>query len=373
VRKSHVTRELNLKSAIQWALLAAVLAADAQAAPPAYAGSRACRTCHRAQYVLQSATGHARALSPAATHPLAASFFPRSTLTRKPNFEFQFTRSGGEYGVRVTSGKTTLEKPVEWAFGAGEQAVTFVSQFDEDSYVEHHFSYYSQPKSLEVTPGHQEGAAKALPDALGVMYKTFDPDPKIMRCFECHSTGPLSLGARMEIKPSEAGVRCESCHGAGQAHADAITQGKTAEGRSAIQNPKRLSASQLNQFCGNCHRKPAGAGVAGDWNDPWNARYQPAYLDQSACFQKSRGALSCLTCHDAHQPLRKNDAAYYSAICGKCHKVAAHPKLRTASQKALARCVDCHMPGVVPQVGLRFTNHWIGIYQEGQTLAPMRR
>ncbi|MEO7650248.1 MAG: multiheme c-type cytochrome [Bryobacteraceae bacterium] len=348
------------------------LAFAAQAAPGSYAGSRQCRTCHRAQFILQSASGHAHALSPVASHPLAGSFFPRSMLTRKPNFEFQFTKPPGSFGVRVSSGKTVAEKTVEWAFGAGDQAVTFVSQLDEDSYLEHHFSYYTQPRSLEVTPGHPDREPKTVQAALGVTYKTFDPDPKIMRCFECHSTGPLSLGPRMEIRPSEPGVRCEACHGPGQAHVDAATRGETMSSRGKIQNPKRLSAAELNQLCGRCHGAPPAAGVATDWSDPWNTRRQPVYLDHSACFQKSRGALSCLTCHDAHQSVRKNDAPYYTAVCGKCHKAASHPRLRTASQTSLARCVDCHMPRVVPQAGLRFTNHWIGIYSDGATLAPMR-
>ena len=74
-----------------------------------YIGSKACAGCHQAQYSQQSKTGHAHALSAAAEHPLAASF-PKSAA--------------------------------EWAFGAGEQAVTFVSRLDEDYYIEHGLTYY---------------------------------------------------------------------------------------------------------------------------------------------------------------------------------------------------------------------------------------
>ena len=70
-----------------------------------------------------------------------------------------------------------------------------MSQLDEDSYVEHHFSYYSALHSLAATPGHENQPAANLPEALGVRYKTFDPESRIMRCFQCHSTGPLVLGA----------------------------------------------------------------------------------------------------------------------------------------------------------------------------------
>ena len=42
----------------------------------------------------------------------------------------------------------------------------------------------------------------------GVMYKTFSPEAEIMRCFRCHSTGPLELGDGLSIEPSETGVQC---------------------------------------------------------------------------------------------------------------------------------------------------------------------
>jgi hypothetical protein len=31
------------------------------------------------------------------------------------------------------------------------------------------------------------------------------------------------------------------------------------------------------------------------------------------------------------------------------------------------------MPLVAPQTGLRFANHWIGVYGEGAKLQPLRR
>jgi Doubled CXXCH motif (Paired_CXXCH_1) len=70
-----------------------------------------------------------------------------------------------------------------------------------------------------------------------------------LRCFRCHSTGPVNLAAGYIIQPSEPGVRCESCHGPGAAH----VQANGAPG--AIQNPKRLKAAELNELCGACHRR----------------------------------------------------------------------------------------------------------------------
>jgi hypothetical protein len=104
-----------------------------------------------------------------------------------------------------------------------------------------------------------------------------------------------------------------------------------------------------------------------DWNNPWNVRHQPVSFSQSACFRNSNGGFSCLTCHDPHQPLSTDQAAYNSK-CQACHNPAEHP----AAGQESRNCVGCHMPRVVPQSYLRFTNHWIGVYRNGSGLKPVR-
>lgn len=261
-----------------------------------YTGAQACGVCHPAQFKTQSASAHARALSRA--------------------------------------------EP-EWAFGAGVQAITYVSQVDPETYVEHGLSYYASTKAKALTPGHR--------DANGVRYRTFDPGAQILRCFRCHSTGNLALGEVQRIVPAEMGVRCESCHGPGADH-------------SKILNPRKsLNAAGLNDLCGNCHRMPPAAGEDTDWTNAWNVRHQPVYLSQSECFRRSEGRLSCLTCHDPHgaQPVK--------ASCQECH---AKPRHRAA---VAGTCIGCHMPKVRPQANLAFANHWIGVYVAGNPLRPRER
>lgn len=317
-----------------------------------FVGAQRCGTCHREQFARQSASGHAQALHRAAEHPLAGSFAPKGRLLRKPNYRSEFLRDPEQFRIRASDDENFMDIPVEWAFGSGEQAVTFVSRVDEDWYLEHYYSYYTALGSLAPTPGQDGIQPKTLPEAVGLLYKTLDPNVGIVGCFECHSTGPLSVSARRELQPAERGVRCESCHGPGSLHVETT-------GRAALQNPRRLSAAELNKFCGRCHRPPAGEGVAIDWNYAWNVRHQPVYFSQSACFRKSKGVLSCLTCHDPHQPLRKNDASYYNQRCVSCHAVTKG-----------GNCIDCHMPRVAPQPPLRFSNHWIGVYKDGAKLRP---
>jgi tetratricopeptide (TPR) repeat protein len=288
------------------ALLLLSLATAVAAAAPEYVGSAACRACHPANYESQSKTGHAHAL------------------------------------VKAPPGSRG-----QWAFGAGEKATTWVSQINSDTYVEHGISYFAATKSTGLTPGHT--------DSGDARYRTFDPEATTLKCFRCHSTGPLTLAPASTIVPSEPGIHCESCHGPGSEHVS--SGGRTG----TILNPKRLSATEINQLCGACHRNAPES----DWTDKWRTRHQPSYLSQSACFRKS-GTLSCLTCHDPHTPLNQV-AAQYDKRCAECHKTLVH-RTPTASRT----CVECHMPQVAVGPQLSFTNHWIGIYAKGSYLVPAR-
>jgi Cytochrome c554 and c-prime len=334
-----------------------------------FVGAETCRACHPVQFAAQSQSGHARSLVSGAGHPLSARVAASRTFSLN-GFRYDFLHRDRGLAFRVRAGPQVRELPVDWAFGAGDQAVTFVSRLDEEHYVELRASYYSALDAVALTPGHQSYRPRDLPGALGVRYKTFSPRSEILSCFGCHSTGMPSLGGQLEIRPAELGVRCEACHGPGRKHVNLISGGDIDGARRAIGNPARLKASALMQFCGECHRPPASEGIAIDWSDAWNVRHQPVYLSESACFQRSPGGLSCANCHDPHERLRRGDPAHYNRRCVSCHSTAAHPPAKIC--RAEAGCASCHMPPVQPQPGLTFHNHWIGVYRAGDPLRPQR-
>jgi cytochrome c554/c'-like protein len=271
------------------------------AAPgPGFAGAASCRPCHTAIFQAQSASQHARALAPSSS-----------------------------------------TQPPEWAFGAGVQAITFVRRLDAGTYLEDGRSWFRAPDTFDITPGHR--------DANGVRYRLFDPSAGILRCFACHSTGPVTLDAGEAIIPAELGVRCESCHGPAAAHVRDPARVKP-------HNPGKFTAARLNDFCGGCHRKPAAADDTPDLRNPWNARHQPLGLAASYCFKASQGTLSCLTCHSPHAALEQNPAAY-NAACIRCHPAAKHTQAVAGHP-----CAECHMPEVRVYKHLSFANHRIGIY-----------
>lgn len=332
-----------------------------------YVGADACSSCHSEQFAAQGLTNHARALRPAGEHPLTAEF--ASASARDGSWSYVFSRSGdGPLTVTLRSEEAIRELVVDWAFGSGYQASTFVSRLNEDDYLEHHLSFYTEKNQLGLTPGHQTLPVETPDEALGLRYRTFSPQTEILRCFRCHTTGPLGLSDEFAIEPSELGVRCEACHGPGAEHIAKIGAGEVAAAKSAIDNPARLSAPELMTYCGGCHRPPSSEGEAIDWRDPWNTRHQPIYLSQSACFKDSPEGLTCMACHDPHQPVRRDEPAYYNARCAECHSAEQDPPASVC--KPEPGCSSCHMPGVTPQSGLTFHNHWIGVYGEGEPLLP---
>jgi Cytochrome c554 and c-prime len=295
--------EMRLIAIFALCLVRTALAADT------YAGAEACRPCHAANFAAQSNSAHARAL--ARTTP-------------------------GQHG--------------DWAFGAGLQAITFVTKVDRDSYREDGLSWYRSLNGYGITLGQR--------NEQGVVFRTFDPAARFMTCFACHSTGPLSLGKDDDIVPHELGVRCEVCHGPGSAHV-----------RDAAHNPLRtpgqLNATAMNRFCGQCHRTDSETGEElTDLRDRRNSRDQPLRLAASACFARSSGRLNCITCHDPHSELEQNVAAY-DARCQSCHakKVHRQPVIGQA-------CASCHMP-LVTEGPVAFANHRIGVYAPGDPLMPV--
>ena len=124
--------------------------------PPAYVGAAICGKCHSAEFDLQSASAHARTLAPSAAG-----------------------------------------QPGDWAFGAGAQAITFLSREDREHYRELGQTWYRELNGYGITPGHS--------NLNGISFRLFDPDARILRCFACHSTGPLTLGDDDRILPHEPG------------------------------------------------------------------------------------------------------------------------------------------------------------------------
>jgi hypothetical protein len=204
------------------------------------------------------------------------------------------------------------------------------------------------------------------------------------RCFGCHTTASTvdNVFRPYQLIP---GVTCEACHGPGLKHVTAMRKHDFAAGVKAIFNPARLTPTDSVDFCGACHRSWWDTTLSGTFGIA-NLRFQPYRLENSKCWQKSQGRLTCLVCHDPHQPLQ-HAAADYDAACLTCHATSkraaiaaklvafaansANEHLAPPCPVATKDCSNCHMPKYpVPGMHFNFTDHDIRVVRAGAAYPP---
>ncbi len=311
-------------------------------------------------------------------HPLFALFENQAAGAGRLRFTYGWI--GSRFGVTVSNAGQEKRIPIDWAFGAGVYAVTFLSKVDANRYLEHRVSYYPDTGRLDFTPGRAQLDFRDPTEAGG----HYNDRAEAFRCIACHTTGTRIDSRNGNIVIGELGVRCEACHGSGRMHVEAARQQNLSEARKRIQNPQHYSAAQILAFCGNCHRLPPSDRAKVDWKDPANTRFQPVGLSQSRCYLTSV-SLSCITCHDSHSNARHQDAQFYARICVGCHyqesKVANRRSKVENGKNVPARrclrdqpsdCVACHMPRIQAFPHIVFSNHWIGVYSDSNKLVPVR-
>src|SRR5262249_23241964 len=146
------------------------------------------------------------------------------------------------------------------------------------------------------------------------------------------------------------GVTCESCHGPGASHVAAAKSGLREQSAGLIFNPAHLNPVDSVDFCGACHRTwqdVVGGGLTSIAE--FNVRFAPYRLENSKCWKQGDARITCVACHDPHQPLA-HDAASYDSRCFQCHvqkgakKTADHPG--GACPVSTKNCVSCHMPKI---------------------------
>jgi hypothetical protein len=285
---------------------------------------------------------------------------------RLPPYTYQITRTENGSFYSVTNGAHTISAPLGWAFGLGQSGQTYVLERNGTFY-ESRVSYYRAIDGLDFTPGAPRTASPTLEDALGrrMLYA-----PETHRCFGCHTTA-ATTNNRFDPNRLIPGVTCEACHGPGATHVAMMKAGQKEEGIASIMNPGRLNPVDLVDFCGTCHRTFMDVALS-QTSGLANLRFQPYRLERSQCWRKSDARITCLSCHDPHQP-RVRDLAAYDDKCLSCHRSGDanspssgdHPgKACTVSKN---NCVTCHMPKYdMPGMHFKFTDHFIRVVRKDE-------
>jgi formate-dependent nitrite reductase cytochrome c552 subunit len=341
--------------------LVKVLAASPAPTPPATpvkpAAQSACARCH-VEAKTQPLTEMGRALEFPGSNPTLTTH-PRLTFQRG-NFSYLVETKDGKTTYSVTDGARTIAIPILWSLGAGNQ--TWVLERDGQLY-ESLVSYYLAIDGLDITTGDESLKPQTLEEAMG--RPIHDQEKKA--CFGCHSTNSVT-GGEVNLDRLHPGVQCARCHEGTEAHLSDTLRGKEGATPPVL---AKLSSEDMSNFCGQCHRTWETV-VRGPWRGEVNVRFQPYRLANSRCFDGSDPRISCVACHNPHQPLNR-DKAFYDAKCLACH--APEPHAVSATQPANGaktcpvakdNCVSCHMPRVNMLGGhLTFTDHQIRIVKPG--------
>jgi len=332
------------------AVLLAMMALTMQAAETGRE-VRECARCHAAEAKHHPGTSMAHALESITecgilrTHPVLT--------VKRGEYAYRIERKDKKslYTVSGPAGEETFT--LLWAFGLADAGQTYV--FEKDGVLrESRVSFYRSLDGLDWTMGAANTTPANLMEAAG---RKMGPQES-GQCFGCHATNAVR-GQDVAFEGMTPGVQCERCHGATDAHLEAVKTGKAG---GAMKKLGAEDAETISNFCGQCHRtwaEIAGKGPMG----VGNVRFQPYRLANSKCYDVEDKRISCVGCHNPHQELDRDDG-HYDAKCQGCHG-GGHNAVKEgakACKVAQAGCVGCHMPRVeIPGSHFRFTDHQIRI------------
>jgi hypothetical protein len=321
-----------------------------------FLGSAKCVTCHAAE-AGQLTSHHAQTLASIDNPRVRAPFASAAAIAdSRKGARYQPVQAQGICAIRTQQGARQVDVTPDYAFGSGNRCWTYVD-WNSGKPFETRISYYGYLRKWDYTPGQQGKAGAGGP--LGRALDAAETE----ECFVCHSTAVVKEFEQLRPEQSLFGVSCESCHGPGREHVEAVAR-KSTDLRMVRYSEHRAEISQ--QLCGKCHRN----GNSGDPHSPGTAsqlpRLQGLAMAQSACFKKSGGRLGCVTCHNPHQNADSTPRANYNATCRSCHSGQAEQVACPTAPEG--DCVSCHMPSqpVNMPTSPRFRTHWIKVWNQGK-------
>jgi len=337
-----------------------------------YANPKACAGCHPAIAKTYRQNGMGRSFATPRPEILIEDFTRNNSYYHPASDTwFQMLNRDGlliqrRYQIGFDKKETNIEeKRIDYIVGSGNHMRTYVHRNADGTLLELPLAWYAEKGGYwAMNPGY---------DTADYPYSRRQIAYDCMFCHNAYPKVPAKHDRLGDIPVYEGalpeGIDCQRCHGPGQHHVDvAAKPGATpAAIRAAIVNPARLNNDRQLEVCAQCHLKttefrlphaikrydrsdfsykpgePLRAFVLAFDQVPRNSRFETASavtrMRESQCFLKSKGALTCTTCHNPHDTRHGSEAtAQYDAACTKCHVTlpTQHPKAED--------CVTCHMP-----------------------------
>jgi tetratricopeptide (TPR) repeat protein len=354
----------------------------------ALADSRPCAGCHPKVWQTYRHTGMARSFyrpRPENTiedysesdssknsyyHPASETYF---AMIQRAGRYFQ-----RQYQIGFDGQKTnTSEKEVDFILGSGDHVRTYLHRTPDNRLEQLPLGWYAENGGhWAMNPGYDR------PDHPGFRRSvTYD----CMFCHNAYPDIPAANGAPRSppvFSQLPEGIDCQRCHGGGEKHIAlaSVPGARLDDIRHSIVNPARLPPERQLEVCLQCHLQTTSSPLPGSivryerqpfsyqpgaplgdfmlhfdhsprngydsaYDDRFEITSSPYRLRQSKCFQKSAGALNCVTCHNPHDnPHGEEAARHYASVCRQCHGTLFDRLVSAGKHTESADCIGCHMP-----------------------------
>lgn len=274
-------------------------------------------------------------------------------------YSYRIERQGRQSNYSVSDETSTVTMPIRWAMGASSAiGQTYILEKDGELY-ESRVSYYRDLKDLAPTMGSEGSTPANINIAAG---RLMTGEDKLL-CFGCHAT-KARQGKELTLDKLLPGVQCVHCHESADTHLAAmLLDSYDLETPKNLLKLRNLSAEQVSNFCGQCHRTWEEIVLQGNLGIG-NIRFQPYRLTGSKCYDTDDPRISCLACHDPHHEL-SSQPLDYDAKCLACHG-GGKPGAK-ACKLSKDKCVTCHMPKLeLPGAHFKFSDHRIRIVKPNE-------
>jgi len=351
----------------------------------AYVGNKECAYCHReiSQSFLQ--TGMGRSFYRPGAQPDIEDYTDNNHVyDRQNNLHYEMIAAAdGYYQVEYRENDQAvrtheLRRKVDYVVGSGNNNRTYLAS--ENGYInEMPVTWYSEKEIWDLSPGYNRSNMR------------FNR-PVVAECMHCHN----SYNAFEEFSVNRytgtitEGISCERCHGPGQLHVDkqmasADELNRTGVDRTIV-NPAHLSAELQMDVCLQCHLQGEisvfkTGKSSSDFRPGMSLKdIKTVFIEDglpkgdfriashggrislSTCFTASNGSMTCITCHNPHEPVQERSRTYFNDRCMDCHATESLTVLQKVTDHSnKGDCVHCHMKqGATSDIlHVNFTDHWI--------------
>ena len=355
------------------------------AADVAYVGNKECAYCHREISQSFLRTGMGRSFYQPGAQPDIEDYTDNNHVyDRQNNLHYEMIAAAdGYYQVEYRENDQAvrtheLRRKVDYVVGSGNNNRTYLAS--ENGYInEMPITWYSEKEIWDLSPGYNR-------------FNMRFNRPVVAECMHCHNSYNAfeKFSVNRYTGTITEGISCERCHGPGQLHVDkqmasADELNRTGVDRTIV-NPAHLSAELQMDVCLQCHLQ----GEISVFKTGKSSRdFRPGMhltdiktvfvednlpkgdfriashggrISLSTCFTASNGSMTCITCHNPHEPVQERSRTYFNDRCMDCHATESLTALQEPKNHSNnGDCVQCHMrQGATADIlHVNFTDHWI--------------